>query len=579
LEAEEDEQMGRNENEPHPMSPEMHRTGDKPNPYTMGEGRREEAGQQSEPAQRFGGVSVDGTSASSVKVSWENCGDGNAKSRPSVQAGQTREAGGVAAEVGVPHSSMDLLALDAAFRQELQAGGRRGNTCSTRRGEAKDTGMAGATRLATPDKVRPLQITLYRKAKTAPKYRFWSLYGEVLRRDVLETALAVQQRNGGAAGVDGQRLADITADPARRQQWLEGLQEELKTRTYRPRPVRRVMIPKSSGGERPLGIPTVKDRVVQTAVYLLLMPILEADFHARSYGFRPRHRAQQAIAAINQAAHDGYVEIIDADLSKYFDTIPHRELLKAVARRVSDGSILRLIKSWLRAPVVEEDRDGIKRVLPNRRGTPQGGVISPLLANLYLNPLDHGVNEKTSGQARMVRYADDFVIACRPGQSQGLLPRLKAWLTAKGLTLNEAKTRLVDIRQQGINFLGFNLTWRSYRRRPGGYLHVEPAQKSRAALRQNLGRILNHRTLWRSTGEVVTEANRVLRGWAGYFHYGNSTRIMKQMKNYSQNRLRRWLWRKHDCGRSLWKHYTEERLSAHYGLYALPMTAGWKAGR
>jgi RNA-directed DNA polymerase len=340
-----------------------------------------------------------------------------------------------------------------------------------------------------------------------------------------------------------------------------------------------VMIPKASGGERPLGIPTVKDRVVQTAVCLVLLPILEADFHPRSCGFRPKRRAPQAIAAINQAVHHGYVEIIDADLSKYFDTIPHRQLMRSVARRVSDGSVLRLIKSWLRAPIVEEDKGGGKRVIPNRGGTPQGGVISPLLANLHLNPLDHGANEQTAGQARMVRYADDFVIACRPGQSPALLRRLKAWLTAKGLTLNEAKTRLGDIRQQGINFLGFNLTWRRYHRKPGGYLHVQPAQKSRAALRQKLGSLLNHWTLWRPIKAVVGEVNRVLRGWAGYFHYGNSTSVMKQMRNHSRNRLRRWLWRKHAGRRGLWKHYAEERLHAHYGLYALPVTAGWKAGR
>jgi group II intron reverse transcriptase/maturase len=276
--------------------------------------------------------------------------------------------------------------------------------------------MAGATRIKTPDKVRQLQITLYRKAKAEPKYRFWSLYGELLRPDVLNAALEAQWKNGGQAGVDGETLASIHASPDVRQQWLDRLQEELKTKTYRPSPVRRVMIPKSSGGERPLGIPTVKDRVVQTAVSLMLMPIWEADFHPRSYGFRPKRRAHQAIAEIQQAVRRGYVEIIDADLSKYFDTIPHRELMKAVARRVSDGSVLRLLKSWLRAPIMEEDKDGTKRVIPNRCGTPQGGVISPLLANLYLNPLDHGVNGKIPGPAQMVRYADDFVVACATGQ-------------------------------------------------------------------------------------------------------------------------------------------------------------------
>jgi len=556
----------------------MLRTGDKPSHSLIGEGRREGAGQQPSPPQRSGGVSVGSTSVSSDRVSWENSGGGS-KTQPNAQAGRTSEAGGVAGEVGVPHSSVDLFALEAAYRQELRAGTPRGNTCSMRGGEAKDAGMAGATRIATPDKVRQLQIALYRKAKAEPKYRFWSLYGELLRRDVLERALEAQLRNGGGTGVDGESLASINATPKHRQEWLDGLQRELQTKTYRPSPVRRVRIPKCSGGERPLGIPTVKDRVVQTAVYLVLMPIWEADFHPGSYGFRPKRRAQQAIAAIQQAVHHGHVEIIDADLSKYFDTIPHRQLMQRVARRVGDGSVLKLIKSWLRAPIVEEDRDGTRRVLPNRCGTPQGGVISPLLANLYLNPLDHGANDQTAGQARMVRYADDFVIACRPGQGPGMLRRLKAWLTAKGLTLNEAKTRLVNIRQQGINFLGFNLTWRRYHRKRGGYLHVEPAQKSRAALREKLGRLLNHWTRWRPVRETVAAVNRVLRGWAGYFHYGNSTKVMKQMRSYSQNRLRRWLWRKHACQRGLWTHYTEERLHAHYGLHALPITAGWKAGR
>ncbi len=558
------------------MSLDNFRTGE-PSRWLIGEGRREETGQQPAFPQRSGGVGVDGTSASSTKVSWEISGNG-CKTQPTAQAGSPSQAGGVAGEVGVPHSDVKSEVLDAYFSGEFSAKARRGDTCSMRGGEAKDAGMAGATRIQTPDKVRQLQITLYRKAQAEPKYRFWSLYGDLCRRDVLDTALAAQQRNGGQAGVDGESLASIHATAASRQQWLDRLQEELKAKTYRPSPVRRVRIPKSSGGERPLGIPTVKDRVVQTALCLMLMPMWEADFHPRSFGFRPKRRAHQAIAEIQKAVQQGYVEIIDADVSKYFDTIPHRELMKAVARRVSDGSVLRLIKSWLRAPVVEEDKDGTRRVIPNRRGTPQGGVISPLLANLYLNPLDHGVNDKTPGQARMVRYADDFVIACPAGCGGGVMERLKKWLKAKGLTLNEVKTRLVNIRQEGINFLGFNLTWRkSFRGR--GYLHAEPSQKSRRALRGKLGGILNHWTLWRPIREVVEEANRVLRGWAGYFHYGNSTSVMKRMKDYSQNRLRRWLWRKHGCRRSLWRHYASEKLHEHYGLYELPTTAKWKAAR
>ena len=246
-----------------------------------------------------------------------------------------------------------------------------------------------------------------------------------------------------------------------------------------------------------------------------------------------------------------------------------------MARRVSDGSVLRLIKSWLRAPVAEEDKDGTRRINPNRRGTPQGGVISPLLANLYLNPLDHGVNEKTGRTARMVRYADDFVIACAPGRSAAVVARLKQWLAAKELTLNESKTRVVDIRHQGINFLGFNLTWRqSFRGR--GYLHAQPSGKSRQALRQNMGKILHHRTLWRTAQAVVEEVNRRLRGWAGYFHCFNSGKVMDRMNRHSPNRLRRWLWRKHACRRGLWT-YPDEQLHQRYGLYELPQTANWQA--
>jgi RNA-directed DNA polymerase len=493
------------------------------------------------------------------------------KSQPSAQAGQTSKAAGIAREVGVPRSSVDLH----YFKRCREP---RGDTCSTHGGEAKDTEMAGATRIITPDKVRELQIVLYRKAKAQPKYRFWSLYGELLRPDVLKAALEVQVRNGGAPGVDGETIKSVNASPEKRQQWLDQLREELRAKSYRPSPVRRVMIPKSSGGERPLGIPTVKDRVVQTAVCMLLMPIGEADFHPHSYGFRPKRRAQQAIDTIVRGVREGYTEIIDADLTKYFDTIPHRGLMRMVAKRVSDGSMLRLIKSWLRAPVIEEDKDGTKRVIPNRCGTPQGGVISPLLANVFLNPLDHGVNQQCIGKARMVRYADDFVIVCRPGQAGPVLERTKRWLTAKGLSLNERKTRLVDIRQQGVNFLGFNLTLRkSLKGKP--YLHVEPSQKSRQALRDNLGRILNHWTRWKTIDSVVRETNRVLRGWTGYFHYRNSSSVMNGLQRYSREKLRRWIWRKHKCKHGLWSFCPDEQLHARYGLYVLPTKAAWKGHR
>jgi len=385
------EQTSRNESEPHLMSLEKVSPGAKPSPSAWGEGRREQAGKQSAPVQNSGGVRVDSGSGSKVRISWEGSGDGKSKSQGTAQAGSASEAGSVVGEVGVPHSTVDLH----HFKRCREG---RGDTYSRRRGEAKDTGMARATEIITPEKVRQLQITLYRKAKAQPKYRFWSLYGELLRLDVLECALDAQIRNDGGAGVDGESLASVQS---KRRWWLEQLREELRTKRYRPSPVLRVMIPKRSGGQRPLGIPTVKDRVVQTALYLVLMPIWEADFHSQSYGFRPKRRAHQAIDGICQAVQQGYVEIIDADLSNYFGTIPHGALMKMVARRVSDGSVLRLIKSWLRAPIVEEDKDGSRRVLPNRCGTPQGGVISPLLGQHLPQPVG------SWGQSEM----------CRPGSN------------------------------------------------------------------------------------------------------------------------------------------------------------------
>jgi group II intron reverse transcriptase/maturase len=382
-------------------------------------------------------------------------------------------------------------------------------------------------RITTPPKVQKLQRVLYRKAKAAPGYRFYSLYGELLRRDVLETAMSAVASNAGTAGVDGQEGTAYTRSDEAWQQWRDRLLEELRTKTYRPNPVRRVRIPKGDGKTRPLGIPTVKDRVVQTAVALLLLPIWEADSHPHSYAYRPKRNAQQAMDAISTALRSGRTEVIDADLSGYFDSIPHRELLRLVARRVSDGRILALIKAWLRAPIVERDPDtGRPTITGNRRGTPQGGVISPLLANLYLSRLDWQVNPALRDCERrpvLVRYADDFVILSRPGQGAELLRRLKRWLAMHGLTLNETKTRTLDVRAEGFKFLGFGVSWR--RGKSGrNYPHVEPHPKSQTKLREKLREKLNHWTLWRAADEVIPELNRLLKGWGGYFHYANSTR-------------------------------------------------------
>jgi RNA-directed DNA polymerase len=269
------------------------------------------------------------------------------------------------------------------------------------------------TRIITPEKVRKLQRALYRKAKAEPKYRFWSLYGELSRKDILETALAMVARNDGCAGVDGVEIEDVVregeGEAGKTEAWLRELAQEIKSKQYRPSPVLRVHIPKGDGKTRPLGIPTVKDRVVQAAAVLVLMPIFEADMHEHSYAYRPGRNAHQALAAIRQGIEAGQFEVIDADLSGYFDSIPHRTLMRLVARRVSDGSMLKLIRSWLRAPIEEREEGGggKRRRRANRQGTPQGGVISPLLANLYLDRLDKEVNDRKELKARMVRYADE----------------------------------------------------------------------------------------------------------------------------------------------------------------------------
>ncbi len=446
----------------------------------------------------------------------------------------------------------------------------RDATCSAevKSREGRGDGPRG---LPAPDKVRQLQITLYRKAKSKPEYRFWSLYGEVQRADVLATAWRRVKANAGAPGVDGVTIEELAADAQAEAVWLTALREELHRKTYRPAPVRRVKIPKASGGYRGLGIPTVKDRVVQMAMYLVLMPIFEADFHPRSYGFRPGCSAHQAVGEIREALRMGKTEVVDCDLAQYFDTIPHRKLMRQVARRVSDGMILKLIKAWLRAPILEEEEGGGRRMKANPCGTPQGGVISPLLANIYLHPLDEGVNDQCRQKPRMIRYADDLVILCRPGEGRGLKERLSRWLQARGLSLNEKKTRVLQSRESGFEFLGFNFRWQQSKKGVF-YVHTEPTPAAEQALRDRVRELTLRSTTWRAPQEVVREINQVTRGWGNYFALNHHQRSFRQMNHFIAHRMRQWLWRKHGNPSGKFERWPDGMLFTSTGLHPLPTT-------
>lgn len=510
-----------------------------PSPYPEDEGCQPPLSNSRKAVER-GGVSVDGMSGKDAGVNQESSHRAGER-QPAAQAlSEAARAGGA---VGVSRSSVEP-------QDSTTCGEPRGGTCANAlpSDEGTEDGwdqlLSEWNRITTPEKIRKLQRTLYRKAKAEPQYRFYSLYGELSRLDILDHALARVTHNGGAAGVDGQELAEVNREETRAQ-WLADLAEELKRRRYRPSPVRRVYIPKGDGKVRPLGIPTVKDRVVQAAAVLVLLPIFEADMHEQSYAYRPGRNAHQAIEVIVRSYRSGRTEVIDADLSGYFDSIPHSPLLKLVARRISDGTMLELIGAWLRAPIHEEDpAGGPPRRRCNERGTPQGGVISPLLANLYLNRLDHEVNERCECKPVMVRYADDFVILCRRGQGNALLGRLKTWLGRRGLTLNEQKTRLVDLRREGIKFLGFQLGQR--RGRSGkAYLHVEPHAQSLKKLRAVVRTRLERRTLGQPEEEVIGGLNRTLKGWAGYFRFRNYTHAFEKAQFYVRKKVGRWLWKRH----------------------------------
>jgi RNA-directed DNA polymerase len=474
---------------------------------------------------------------------------GRSGAEPTYKETKEREASRVADGVAVP-------------RKPRKAGWREGPLL--KRSFQRDKMERALEQLSSTEWLQEFQRKLHAKAKAEPKYRFYSLYDKMYRREVLAEAYRKAKANGGTCGVDGETFEDVEKKGV--SDYLAGLQREMKERRYVPEPVRRVYIPKPNGKQRPLGIPTIRDRIVQTAFSLILEPIFEADFADSSYGFRPQKSGHDAVREIAKYLNWGCVELYDVDLEKYFDTVNHSKLMKLVAQRIVDGQVLHVIKQWLSCGYVE---DGQHR--QSKQGTPQGGVISPLLANIYLNPVDQaferkGLGATKNGSIHLVRFADDVLILAKRNLEGGI-SLLNHYMERLGLRLNGEKTRRLrlDI-GNSVDFLGFRFHNVRSRKTGTRLILVYPSPRSQERCRAHVRKLVHHSIPLR-VKEQVANLNRYLRGWVGYFRLGHASTTFRKLAQFVNRRIRHVIWRRRGRRGYGWGKLTSDYLYGQLSLF------------